>query len=356
MMSPFNLSYRPVSNLFTQHCINNFIRHPSYPFPPNRCISTLKATTMNDCRHKRPTNPTLPLPFTTIYLPQPQATPYLFFLLKYCRKHPAKLSMLTYSSKRGLTLIETVVIVATIAALALLLMTTVSQTLKAADGAKCASHLRQIGIAYLMRIMDDGGYFPASRQRNVYNPATGGRGIAPNAFIHEMLSHYIHDPAAQLREPDARAEDAEVYWCPGRDPTSTSLTMVGGQDPIHSYSHNTALGGNRSLASISWEQPDNHPPNPNYHPGLTNIASVTDPSIIIAFSEQTFPGRNTAGHLTSNIWPLQAGSTHTPPYDRQIDFTRHRGYANTFFLDGSLRRMTFDNLKGTGTLHLIPAR
>lgn len=257
-------------------------------------------------------------------------------------------------NRRALTLVETITVMAVLGILAAILIISVSRVRAAGNAAACASNLRALGTAYLLLTTDRGGYFPSSRQQNAYDPATGGIRIAQGGFMQDMLSDYIANPIVLLREPGAKPEDAGLYWCPGRDRNRTSLTVPDGQHPIYSYSHNTALGSNRALPTMSWLGPEAGDPNPDYHPGLAMITAVTEPGLIIVFTEQTFPGRVSSGSLTANIWPLLGSSGPTPPNDRQLDFTRHNGYINAFFLDGSLQRKNFEDLVGTGGKHLIP--
>lgn len=261
-----------------------------------------------------------------------------------------------YRKTCGFSLVEVLVVIAVIAVLAFLISPVLKQVRAAGNDARCTANLRQIITAYLTRINDDGGYFPPSRTGKEYDPSTGGSRIPQGGFMHDMLREYIPSPTARLSMPGAKPSDAGVYWCPGRDPNQTSLTMPGGQGPFYSYAHNTELGGENSQPSQSWLGPNGGgASNPGYNPGLARLAAVSRPSQIIAFAEQTHPGNASAGHLISSSWPFPANAGPIPPASgRQIDFSRHRGRANAAFLDGSVRALTFEDLRGTRTKFLIP--
>lgn len=279
------------------------------------------------------------------------------YRLNYNLVRPPAFQPLRHSPhNRGLSLVEILVVVSVITVLALLLSPVLTKVRAAGNDARCTANLRQIITAYLTRINDDGGFFPPSRTGKEYDPATGGTRLPQGGFMHDMLREYIPSPTARLNRPGAKPSDAGVYWCPGRDPDKTSLTVPGEQGPFYSYAHNTELGGENSQPSQSWLGPNGGgTPNPGYNPGLARLAAVSRPSQIIAFAEQTHPGQISAGHLISSSWPFPANAGPTPPASgRQIDFSRHRGRANAAFLDGSVRALTFEDLRGSRTKFLIP--
>ncbi|HWL51027.1 MAG TPA: H-X9-DG-CTERM domain-containing protein [Chthoniobacteraceae bacterium] len=264
--------------------------------------------------------------------------------------------MLPARRRSGFSLLEWLVVAGVVGVLAVLLLPVISRVRAAGSQAECAGHLKQIITAYLIRISDNSGRFPPSRTGREYDPTTGGTRLAANTFMHNMLGDYIPNPTAILNQPGAVPRDAGVYWCPGRNASATSLTVPNGQGAIYSYAHNTELGGTGSQPTLSWLGPNGgDQPNAEYNPGLARLAAVPFPSKIIAFTEQTLPGSASAGHLLSSSWPFQKNASWPPPASgRQLDFTRHGGRVNAAFLDGSVRAMSFEELRGTRTEFLVP--
>lgn len=262
-----------------------------------------------------------------------------------------------FRSRSAFSLAELLVVVVVVGVLIALLLPAASRLRSSGNQARCAGNLKQIITAYLMKIADNGGRFPPSRTAREYDPATGGTRLPSNTFMHNMLSNYIPNPTALLNRPGAVPADAGVYWCPGRNPATTSLTTPTGQGPIYSYAHNTSLGGTGSQPTLSWLGPNGGgQSNGEFNPGLARLAAVPYPSKIIAFTEQTLPGSGSAGHLLSSSWPFFRSASRLPPATgRQLDFTRHEGKVNAACLDGGVRAMTLEELRGTGEEYLVPA-
>ncbi len=266
----------------------------------------------------------------------------------------ARLDTRQKRSHKGFSLVEMIAGLAVIAVLALIIFLGFNRVMTSACAVECMSHQRQLITAYLLRITDDQGRFPPSRLQHQPDPNTPpgeaarpGSQKVPGGFLHNMLANYIPNPlvgfggtASNLPYP----EFAAPYWCPGRDPSQTSLTTPGTASPIHSYGHNCNLGSDRA-----------NPLYENYDARFALMSAVANPSDIIVFADHTAPGLASASYMLENSWPLPESSPPNPgPTGKRIDMERHGGAAIAAFLDGSVRRLTYQDIAGTGEKHMVP--
>jgi prepilin-type N-terminal cleavage/methylation domain-containing protein/prepilin-type processing-associated H-X9-DG protein len=75
-------------------------------------------------------------------------------------------------SQRGFTLIELLVVIAIIAILAAMLLPALSRSKQSARRIACINHLKQLGLATTMYVMDNDGYYPSSNSPDKWPQAT----------------------------------------------------------------------------------------------------------------------------------------------------------------------------------------
>ena len=121
------------------------------------------------------------------------------------------------------TLVELLVVVAIIALLAALALPAIGGAIKRSNAAKCASNLKQIGVAYRTAIIDNNGRLFGTFETN----ATGGNKVW-QASIQERVNW-----------PGSYQTNA-IFRCPS-DPRGLSYAANNG---FRSYGQNIALCGN----------------------------------------------------------------------------------------------------------------
>jgi len=135
--------------------------------------------------------------------------------------------------RAGFTLLELLVVIATIAIVAALLLPAMSQAKGASQSAVCKSNLRQLGMALRMYLDDCAGTYPYASSFPVANP----KGTS-----------YWFDALA-LKMPNARWGDG-VFRCPvyrgvvyeGRANVSGQGEITAVYSPCGSYAYNAAGG------------------------------------------------------------------------------------------------------------------
>jgi prepilin-type N-terminal cleavage/methylation domain-containing protein len=133
--------------------------------------------------------------------------------------------------RRGFTLLELLTVIATIATLAALLLPVLGKAKTKAQGTKCMSNLRQLGIAWELYASENGGWLVESYPANNTNAwVLGDMTVAAEATNLELLRRgklFPYNPSV------------EIYHCPG-----DQGARVNGQvfASVRSYSMNGFMG------------------------------------------------------------------------------------------------------------------
>jgi prepilin-type N-terminal cleavage/methylation domain-containing protein/prepilin-type processing-associated H-X9-DG protein len=192
------------------------------------------------------------------------------------------------ASGRGFTLIELLVVIAIIAILAALLLPALSQSKKSATRTVCINHLKQLGLATAMYVMENDDYYPSSNASDKWPQA-------------------IHSGYKNLRLlvcPDDKSAIAGATNPPSADAAPRSFLINGWTDYFDS------LPG----------------------PVLSEImpeSAIQYPSDTIVFGEKE---ENQGDFLMD----LRTGNEFTV-----LEQTRHIGGADYAFADGSVRFLAF---------------
>jgi prepilin-type processing-associated H-X9-DG protein/prepilin-type N-terminal cleavage/methylation domain-containing protein len=214
--------------------------------------------------------------------------------------------------RRGFTIIELLVTIAILLALAGLLLPALRGAREAARTSQCASRMRQLGIATMLYADEHGGRFPRSQH---------------SAFVHGEM------PWARALAPYLGADDLRwtnllrgVYRCPldaRNNALSYGLNVYFELGPDDDYEGKPA----------TWRYRDNLP-----RPGATILFAEND---------------SAADHLMPNFW---SGISDV----EDLAHNRHGGAANYVFADGHVEKRllkdVFDPTRGIDAWHPLRAR
>ena len=94
-------------------------------------------------------------------------------------------------SRNAFTLIELLVVIAIIAILVAMLLPALRGAKDAANGAKCMSNLKQIGIALLMYVTDSGGVIPSASPRCPDRPPSEGPCFCTGSGVSDYRATFL---------------------------------------------------------------------------------------------------------------------------------------------------------------------
>jgi len=233
---------------------------------------------------------------------------------------------------QAFSLLEMLAALAILVILGAILVPAVQTMRSASDNAKCIGNLRAIGGALHAYILDHNGEYPPGRLRPV----------GERRYPSEALSNYISCLSSGVTE----RREVGPWFCPSDRERPMSLSA-------RSYAPHSRLGAEDRT-------PDNAAP--AWQPWWSKPSAAARSGQLIYLIDhnlQRIP-LSTSGYFSEKSWPLPTGSTLPPPAPgsetSMVDFQRHHGHANALFVDGSVRSLTFEDLKETRWRYIDPTR
>jgi prepilin-type N-terminal cleavage/methylation domain-containing protein/prepilin-type processing-associated H-X9-DG protein len=250
------------------------------------------------------------------------------FGLRYCK---------AFAARSAFTLIELLVVIAIIAILAALLLPALSRAKSAADTAACKSNLRQIGIALLSYVTDNGAMYPRYFQSigdhywyDELQPYTGYGWPRPRSVMPTKKPSSVYVCPSFARLPEANWWGFQY----GYNVNGAAVPMVKGWGL--GIGGEVLVGINGDLAS----------PN-SYRANREN--EVLKPSDMIGFGDgmiDTFAGGTLGVVEELDVclrFDLNASSLGWSKYE-PLQRKRHNSKFNIWFCDGHVENLPFQAL------------
>lgn len=202
-----------------------------------------------------------------------------------------------FTPRKGISLIELVVVTGILAALFAILYPVVGEVREKGNAVHCIGNLRTISIG-LSGYLADVGHYPGA---NVDSP--------------EGAKHWYHalEPYITGNQPDWTRALEPWMLCPTKNPTGTGLSAAG-------YGYNYIGFGSVSEASGSWDEPGN-----GYMRKYWNLlpAKIVDPGNVIVIGDN----RDTGG-IARYIYNSYTATSYA---------SRHRGGGHYLYADNHIQ-------------------
>ncbi|HWL51772.1 MAG TPA: hypothetical protein VNQ90_05020 [Chthoniobacteraceae bacterium] len=220
---------------------------------------------------------------------------------------------MNFPKEQGMTLLSLLAGVAVVALLVALGLGAMARASQRARAAECVSHLRQIGVALHLYMVENGGSYPPNRANPAYKDEKNPSGV----HWQDSLKAYLMQsyPAS---DRNRTAKTVGVFWCPADTNRAYKLAH-------QSYGFNHKIGGSEPVAQ-------------------QNIRVEAAPAQRLYLIDATTPTLSTC-LISSNSWPFNNGAPNRPDTNTHVDF-RHGHRANGLFLDGHVATFAVEDLRG----------
>ncbi len=242
------------------------------------------------------------------------------------KRHYALRRPLRSRTTVGMTLIEMLVTVAIIATLASLLFPAIGAARKLANGAACASNLRQISMATITYTSDNLGFLPHSwvtalPSHQPHPWGTARLNYASPAFLGQYLNIEEASDLWATAQNYAGKRSVNLVVCPGDSRPATASNRR----------HRISYGANIGIINQYWRGTNPYT--------VTHIRRVTNPSATMIFADGNNPRWRADTHLQYLTTDDRETSPSGPPLHPDLWWTSARhGGTNVAFLDGHVEK------------------